>query len=54
MKDLLEISCGLDVHKEKLVACMLTGPLGEANRYELSDVTSLIPDMLYFRDGVAF
>ena len=27
MKDLLEISCGLDVHKEKIVACILTGPL---------------------------
>ena len=29
MKDLLEISCGLDVHKEKIVACILTGPLGK-------------------------
>ena len=25
MKDLLEISCGLDIHKEKIVACILTG-----------------------------
>ena len=23
MKDLLEISCGLDIHKEKIVACIL-------------------------------
>lgn len=23
MNDLLEISCGLDVHKEKIVACIL-------------------------------
>ena len=30
MKDLLEISCGLDIHKEKIVACILTGPLGDA------------------------
>ena len=29
MKDLLEISCGLDIHKEKIVACILTGPLGK-------------------------
>lgn len=26
MKDLLEIPCGLDVHKDKIVACILTGP----------------------------
>ena len=32
MKDLLEISCGLDVHKEKIVACILTGPLGKPTR----------------------
>ena len=34
MKDLLEISCGLDVHKEKIVACILTGPLGKPTRYD--------------------
>ena len=33
MKDLLEISCGLDVHKEKIVACILTGPSGQANPF---------------------
>ena len=26
MKDLLETSCGLDVHKDKIAACILTGP----------------------------
>lgn len=29
MKDLLEISCGLDVHKDKIVACILSGPIGK-------------------------
>ena len=37
MKDLLEISCGLDVHKEKIVACILTGPLGKPTRSEIRE-----------------
>ncbi|XME01756.1 hypothetical protein QYZ88_013770 [Lachnospiraceae bacterium C1.1] len=28
MNDILERSCGLDVHKEKIVANILSGPLG--------------------------
>ena len=35
MKDLLEISCGLDIHKEKIVACILTGPLGKPTHSEI-------------------
>ena len=29
MKDLLELCCGLDVHKDKIVACVLSGPVGK-------------------------
>ena len=36
MKDLLETSCGLDVHKEKIVACM-----EEINRTVLKAPVSL-------------
>ena len=48
MKDLLEISCGLDVHKEKIVACILTGPLGKPTRSEIREFSTLIPDMIAF------
>src|SRR5699024_9240115 len=40
MKDLLEISCGLDVHKEKIVACILTGPLVKPTRSEIREFTT--------------
>lgn len=38
MKDLLEISCGLDIHhKDKIVACILTGPLGKPTNSEIRE-----------------
>ena len=52
MKDLLEISCGLDVHKEKIVACILTGPLGKPTRSEIRKFTTLLPDMIALRDWI--
>ena len=51
MKDLLEISCGLDVHKEKIVACILTGPLGKPTRSEIREFSTLIPDMIHYGIG---
>ncbi len=52
MKDLLEISCGLDVHKEKIVACILTGSLGKPTHSEIREFTTLIPDMIALRDWI--
>lgn len=52
MKDLLEISCGLDVHKDKIVACILTGPLGKPTHSEIREFTTLIPDMIALRDWI--
>ncbi len=52
MKDLLEISCGLDVHKDKIVACILTGPLGKPTNSEIREFTTLIPDMAALRDWI--
>ncbi len=52
MKDLLEISCGLDIHKEKIVACILTGPLGKPTHSEIREFTTLIPDMIALRDWI--
>ena len=52
MKDRLEISCGLDVHKEKIVACILTDPLGKPTHSEIREFTTLIPDMIALRDWI--
>ena len=52
MKDLLEISCGLDVHKDKIVACILSGPIGKTTVSEIREFTTLIPDMAALRDGL--
>ena len=52
MKNLLEISCGLDVHKDKIVACILTGPLGKPTHSEIREFTTLIPDMVALRDWI--
>ena len=52
MKDLLKISCGLDVHKEKIVACILTGPLGKPTRSEIREFSTLIPDMIALRNWI--
>ena len=30
MKDILTCCCGLDIHKESIVACLLQGPIEEA------------------------
>ena len=54
MKDLLEISCGLDVHKEKIVACILTGPLGKPTRSEIRELSTLIPDMIALRNWIVY
>ncbi len=45
MKDLLEISCGLDVPKKRFVACILTGPLGKPTHSEIREI--LYPDSGY-------
>jgi len=52
MKDLLEISCGLDVHKEKIVACILSGPIGKPTTSEIREFTTLISDMVALRDWI--
>ena len=52
MKDLLEISCGLDVHKDKIVACIISGPLGKKTSSKIREFTTLIPDMIALRDWI--
>ena len=50
MKDLLELSCGLDVHKDKIVACSLSSSIGKTAVSEIREFTTLIPDMAALRD----
>ena len=52
MKDLLEISCGLDVHKDKIVACILSDTLSKPTHSEIHEFTTLIPDMIALRDWI--
>ncbi len=52
MEDLLEISCGLDVHKGKIVACIPTGPLGKPTHSEIREFTALVPDMVALQDWI--
>lgn len=54
MKDLLELSCGLDDHKNKIVACacILSGPIGKTTISEIREFTTLIPDMAALRDWI--
>jgi len=46
MKDLLEISCGLDIHKDKIVACILNKPISQTTTTGIRTFTTLIPDTL--------
>lgn len=48
MQDLLEICCGLDVHKEMVVACLLKGSLGDEPEEEIREFSTLLSglDML--------
>lgn len=52
MKDLLEICAGLDVHKEKIVACVLSGPLGKPTHTEIMEFSTLLPDMVALRNWI--
>lgn len=51
MEDILECCCGLDVHKESIVACLLKGPLkGEGQpQQELREFGTLLQDLLALR-----
>jgi len=42
MKDLLEVCCGLDVHKDNVVACLLTGQLGSDPVDEILEFSTLL------------
>jgi len=44
MKDILEICCGLDVHKDTVVACLLKGNIEDTPSKEIRIFSALLPD----------
>jgi len=52
MNDILERSCGLDVHKEKIVANILSGPLGTTPSSETKEFSTLIQDLIALREWI--
>ena len=52
MKDLIEICCGLDVHKDKIVACILSGPTGKTAVSEIRDFPTFSSGLTDLRDWI--
>lgn len=51
MEDILEYCCGLDIHKESIVACLLTGPIeqGLKPRSEIREFGTQLKDLVALR-----
>lgn len=45
MQDILEICCGLDVHKDTVVACVLKGNLDSKPSKEIRTFSTLLPEL---------
>lgn len=52
MQNLLEVCCGLDVHKEILVACMLKGNLEEEPEPEIREFSTLLKGLDEFKEWI--
>lgn len=52
MKDLLEISCGLDIHKDVIVACILSGSIGKTTVSEIREFSTLTSGLTELRDWI--
>ncbi len=52
MEDILECGCGLDVHKESIVACLLTGSANTENKptKEIREFGTQMKDLIQLRD----
>ncbi|HEX7557038.1 MAG TPA: IS110 family transposase [Leptolinea sp.] len=51
MDAILECCCGLDIHKESIVACLMQGPIGEGlkPRSEIHEFGTLLKDLIQLR-----
>jgi transposase len=54
MKDLLEICCGLDIHKETIVGYLLKGTLTEEPSSEIREFSTLLPDLEKLKNWLIF
>jgi len=45
MQDILEICCGLDVHKDTVVACLLKGSITDTPSKEIRTFSTLLPNL---------
>lgn len=52
MRNLLEVCCGLDVHKEVLVACMLKGGIDEEPEPVIKEFSTLLCGLNEFKDWI--
>lgn len=52
MQDILECCMGLDVHRDTIVACLLTGPIGAVPECEVRTFGTLAPELAKLRDWV--
>lgn len=52
MEDILECCCGLDIHKDNMVACLLKGPIGEGLKpsSEVKEFGTQLNDLVALRD----
>ena len=50
MKDLLEVCCELDVHKEMIAACLLSGSLGTEPKEEVREFSTLLSGLEEMRE----
>jgi len=52
MEDILECCCGLDVHKESIVACLMKGPIGEGLKpsSEVKEFGTQLKDLVALRE----
>jgi transposase len=52
MEDILECCCGLDIHKENMVACLLKGPIGEGLKpsSEIKEFGTQLKDLIALRE----
>ena len=55
MEDILDCCCGLDIHKESIVACLLKGPLAEGLKpeSEIKEFGTQLPDLIALRKWLA-
>lgn len=52
MQDILICAMGLDIHRDIIVACLITGALGTDPEVEIRSFSTLIPEMKKLRDWV--